>query len=235
MTCKRSVETLALFMIMAATTPARADEDGFKGHYEAGLSLYSSEDYETAIREFQAAYAIRHKPRLLFNIGQSYRSLGNAREALRYYLLYQALESNPKPGLKAELEGYVAQMKAIVAAAERARRAEDHELPPSTRDARPSSATPANEPGPSEPGTSEPGPSEPGAFAATTTLVPPRRPPRPLLFARAPEPKPPVYKRGWFWGVLGGAAATVIVTGLAVGLTVNQGPGYGGPVRQLSF
>jgi tetratricopeptide (TPR) repeat protein len=123
MTYRRCIEALMCLLLLAPD--ARGAEDLFKQHYEAGLSLYSSEEYAGAVKEFQAAYAIKPKPRLLFNIGQSYRSLGNAHEALRFYLLYQAMESNPKPGLKAELEGYIAQMKSIVDQAERARRVEE--------------------------------------------------------------------------------------------------------------
>lgn len=125
MKCRRFIE--AVLWLCLTASPAGAD--AFKDHYEAGLSRYSSEEYEEAVKEFQAAYALKPKPRLLFNIGQSYRSLGNAREALHFYLLYQAMESNPKPGLKTELERYIDQMKSIVDQAERARQAEEREAP----------------------------------------------------------------------------------------------------------
>jgi hypothetical protein len=34
--------------------------------------------------------------------------------------------------------------------------------------------------------------------------------------------KKPIYKRGWFWGVLGGAAAAVVIVGLAAGLSTEK-------------
>jgi hypothetical protein len=201
MTFRRCIELILCLVV--AVGSARA-EDGFKTHYEAGLSHYSSEEYDAAIKEFEAAYAIKPRPRLLFNIGQAHRNLGNARAALHYYLLYQALENAPKPGLKSELEGYIAQMKSIVDQAERARRAEDHDV--------------------DEPAVSPPPPPPPPPPATTAALT----------FTPAPPPKP-VYRRAWFWGVVGGAAAVVLVTGLAVGLTVNQSPSYDGDIRHPMF
>jgi hypothetical protein len=223
MTCRRFIDAIAILVL--AATVARGD-DGFKDHYEAGLGRYSSEDYDGAIKEFQAAYAIKARPRLLFNIGQAYRNLGNAREALHYYLLYQALESNPKPGLKAELDGYIVQMKAIVAQAERAQRAEERDLSPAAA-GQPATPLPAS--------ASLPAPSTNAAAAANAapgdatgaSALPTSAP----ATSEAPRRK----SRAWIWGVVAGAGAVVIVTGLAVGLTVGQGPSYGGDVRHPMF
>ena len=38
----------------------------------------------------------------------------------------------------------------------------------------------------------------------------------------AQEEAKPVYKRAWFWGVIGGVAAAAIITGVAVGVVANQ-------------
>jgi hypothetical protein len=48
---------------------------------------------------------------------------------------------------------------------------------------------------------------------------------RPLSVAVTRPPRP-VYKRGWFWGVLGGVAvaAGAVATGLVVGLRTNTAP-----------
>lgn len=198
--------------LIVAIGSARA-EDNFKAHYEAGLSHYSSENYEAAIKEFEAAYAIKPRPRLLFNIGQAHRNLGNARAALHYYLLYQALEDAPKPGLKSELEGYIAQMKAIVDQAERARRAEDRDV---EEPSAPASASSSSTIGPLTP----PPPRLATTAALTTPAIPPQK---------------SVYRRAWVWGVVGGVAAVVLVTGLAVGLTVNQSPSFSGDIRHPTF
>jgi hypothetical protein len=218
MTCKWFTDALALVLLVCATATMARGDDAFKHHYEAGLSFYSSEDYESAIKEFQAAYSLKPRPRLLFNIGQAYRNIGNAKQALHYYLLYQSFESDPKPGLKAELEGYIAQMSSILAQAQQARRAEEHDITPVSA------------------GGATTGP------ALTAPIVPPPSPPPPsppvaTALAWTPPPaesRAPVYKRGWFWGVIGGAAAVVLVTGLAVGLSANANS-YGGDIRHPTF
>lgn len=43
--------------------------------------------------------------------------------------------------------------------------------------------------------------------------------------AKAPTPastEPPIYKRPWFWGVVGGAAAVVLIAGIAGGVVAEQ-------------
>jgi tetratricopeptide (TPR) repeat protein len=224
MTCKWFTDALALLLLVcAAATTARGD-DAFKHHYEAGLSFYSSEDYESAIKEFQAAYAVKSRPRLLFNIGQAYRNIGNAKQALHYYLLYQALESDPKPGLKSELEGYIAQMSSILAQAQQARRAEDRDLSAASTSGTSTTQSLATA-APTVHLVSPPPPAATAPPAAVTALT--WTPP-------AAEPRPPLYKRGWFWGVVGGTAAAVLVTGLAVGLSVDANS-YGGDIRHPTF
>lgn len=60
-------------------------------------------------------------------------------------------------------------------------------------------------------------------IAAPTDVPPP--PPAPLVAARAAPQAVPVYKRGWFWGVLGGSLAAVgLGVGLGVGLS-QRAPG----------
>lgn len=44
------------------------------------------------------------------------------------------------------------------------------------------------------------------------------------------EPEKPVYKKGWFWGVIGGVAAAGLVVGLVVGLRPGENaPAVPGP------
>ena len=44
-----------------------------------------------------------------------------------------------------------------------------------------------------------------------------------LVASSVPPPAPtPFYKKGWFWGVVGGVAAGVIITGVAVGVAAQK-------------
>jgi tetratricopeptide (TPR) repeat protein len=39
-----------------------------------------------------------------------------------------------------------------------------------------------------------------------------------------PPPKKPIYKKGWFWGVIGGVAAAAIIVGVGVGVGATKDP-----------
>lgn len=106
-------------LLLLLQRSAWADEEQeFRQHYEQALSLYEQRDYQAALGEWQKAYAIRQLPRLLLNLGQTYRKLGRAREALGYYELYLRVEPNPEPQLKAELDQYIVQTRVMLKEAE---------------------------------------------------------------------------------------------------------------------
>lgn len=114
---------LALSPAVGATGPVQADEETeFRRHYERALRAYKTGHFQDAIKEFQDAYAIRQLPRLLLNLGQVHRRLGHARDALGYYEFYLRVEPSPEPKLKAELDRYIAQTRAMLEAAEKVRR-----------------------------------------------------------------------------------------------------------------
>jgi tetratricopeptide (TPR) repeat protein len=217
----------AALCVALSASPAAALEAPpdarFNHHFQKGVSLYSNEQYEQAIREFQIAFKLKERPRLLFNIGQAYRQLGRPREALRYYQLYQAMEPNPKPGLRAELEVHIHQMKELVSSAEQTKSTV-------SGDGVTSAAT--NAPGEGARSDGQP------ANARTPASGFDAQGPAVVLKPPTLKQDKPIYKRGWFWGVVGGAAATVLVTGVAGGVAANRpepfrpGPEY--PIRALS-
>jgi tetratricopeptide (TPR) repeat protein len=55
------------------------------GHFETGKGHYHLGDYQSAIREFTAAYALSPQPEFLFNLGQAYRQLGENSRAREMY------------------------------------------------------------------------------------------------------------------------------------------------------
>jgi hypothetical protein len=202
---------------MAASPRSHADSKGeFRAHYEAALRLYDRGQYEGAIKEFQAAYALKQLPRLLLNIGQAHRKLGHARDALGFYEFYLRVEPNPKPEIKAELTTYITQTRALLDVAERMRAQQDGAEPP-----------PQNEP---------PLPQRPPAGADSTVAAAPvvLAPPAPapavrLAVVTTSDPLPqtpltvdqglsrPVYKKWWFWTLIGVGVAGA-ATGIALGV-----------------
>src|SRR5207245_1305925 len=92
---------LVLLSFVVACPPARGDDTAEK-HDEDGARYYQDKLYENALREFHAAYRLRPQPRYLFNIGQVYRKLGLASEAVDFYQRYLAAEPDPDPTIKAD-------------------------------------------------------------------------------------------------------------------------------------
>src|SRR5437763_8247822 len=85
---------VVLSLCAALAAPARAgggdDEERARGHYEIGLGLYRLGDYHGALKEFAAGYELAHKPGFLLNLGQTYRKLGELREARDLYRQFLA-------------------------------------------------------------------------------------------------------------------------------------------------
>src|SRR4051794_13712435 len=84
---------VALFVLAALAAPVRAagdDEERARGHYEIGLGLYRLGDYQGALKEFGAGYELARKPGFLLNLGQTYRKLGELREARDMYRQFLA-------------------------------------------------------------------------------------------------------------------------------------------------
>ena len=80
------------------------------------MTLYQKKDFEAAIEAFQAAYKVRQFPRVLLNIAQVYRKMGNAQQALDYYQQFIKAEPKPPPKIKVDVEQYIAQTKAMLEA-----------------------------------------------------------------------------------------------------------------------
>lgn len=228
--CFTSLVSLILLLgSLLASSPARADLA--EVHYKRGLGAYEAKDYARAIREFQTAYRVRQLPRILLNIGQVYRKLGMASTALKFYEHYLRVEPRPKPELKAEVDRYIAQTRAmldppdIVPLPSKSAAAAAAEAVASA----PSDITPVPEwsedPAARQRGHGQPGSaivSQPSLGSMSLRPLPPGVT---LVALPPPPPETPVYKKPWFWGVIGGIAAGAVITGIAVGITqANSAP-----------
>ena len=80
--------------------PAKPD---FKRLIADSLQLYKAGDYPAALVALKAAYAIRPAPRLLCNMAQAYRKLGENTEALRNYQACLRDDTTLQPGGRAML------------------------------------------------------------------------------------------------------------------------------------
>ncbi len=57
--------------------------------------------------------------------------------------------------------------------------------------------------------------------ALPTVAQPPVQPPPTQPPAEPPPPKP-IYKKGWFWAVIGGGVAAAVIVGVAVGVSTRK-------------
>ncbi len=103
-----------ILLVMLCSSVGHAED--FDTLLRRGMTLYQKKDFEAAVEAFQAAYKIRQFPRVLLNIAQVYRKMGSAQEALDYYQQFLKAEPNPPAKIKVDVEQYIAQTKAMLAA-----------------------------------------------------------------------------------------------------------------------
>jgi hypothetical protein len=191
---------------MAAPALVRAqsagDDDGRRraqAHLSRGNDLFTSDKFQEALVEFQAAYAAFPSPKLHFNMGQCQRALGHLQDALEEFRRFVDEARDVSSDLRREAERYISELKD----------AKDAEARPGV------SAAPAS------------GPLPAAASLAPTPVavaVAPSSPPSLIAPPAAPTPREadadrPLHKRWWFWATIG-----VVVAGAAVGVVLLARP-----------
>jgi hypothetical protein len=190
---KTTVSCAVIFCLLSGL--AHADDiENARGHYRRGSSAYELGQFDEAIREYMAAYKLRSDPAILYNLGQACRLANRPSEALHFYKMY--LSKVPDAPNRDEV---MAKIEALLKLVEQQRKTQA--MPPDQ---------------PIREGQQPP----PEATAAPTPVAVTA----PVPVAAAPavsapvRSKTPVYKRGWFWGVVGGVVAVGVGVGLGVGL-----------------
>lgn len=84
-----------------------------KAHYDQGLTHYNLGEFEKAIVEFKAAYAISNATGLLFNIAQAYRLLKQFEQASYFYKTFLRLK--PEAPNRADVEQRIDEMDKAIA------------------------------------------------------------------------------------------------------------------------
>lgn len=108
----------ALGLLWLVPGPGRAADRELEAtlRYEHGLSLYKTGHLVESLAEFQAAYAIKPLPKLLFNIGQLHRKLGHTSQALAAYTAYRNAQPSLPPEEVQEVEAKIAACQKLLAA-----------------------------------------------------------------------------------------------------------------------
>jgi hypothetical protein len=181
-----------VILAMSMWAGVAAAEPTAKDLYDSGLRHYNLTEYDAALADFKKAYQLSGRPELLYNLAQCYRAMGDPTKAQAQYRAY--LREKPDAANRAEVEKLILAMDTAIKAQKQ----------PPTEASPPVTPTPA----PAPPPVAAPGPEPSVAPAAVTATAPP------------PAEHRPVYKKGWFWGVMAGVAA-VVVAGVTVGAVLG--------------
>jgi tetratricopeptide (TPR) repeat protein len=164
--------------------------------YQKALALYDEGRYEEALAGFQGAYSRRQMPWLLLNIGRTVQRLGRPKEAIGYYERYKKADPNIDPETERRVNKYIEQAQALL---EQTPTQPDMTVP--TGPQQDPSGTPGT-------GTQPPQPTTPQPL----NLTPPQPP------AETQPLATPIYKKWWFWTIIGGVVVAGVV-GTAVGVS----------------
>ena len=156
-------------------------------------AAFADSRYDEAIAYLTASYARQPAPAILFNIGQAHRKAGHTAEALQVYERF--LRDNARSPLAPEAAAHADAMRAKLAAEQATvQKAEAEQL--------------ARERGEQ-------------AERAAELHQAERLQAEAALRKEVARKEQPVYKRKWFWGLLGGLVGAGVIAGVAVGLALR--------------
>jgi len=107
----KNVFRLAILIMSLCVFSQTSMADAFYDTYQHGLAAFKARDYANARADFLRAYDLRPEPIILFNVAQTYRLELSPQQALMYYKRFLA-ESKIAEDLRAEAQGYVAELEA---------------------------------------------------------------------------------------------------------------------------
>jgi tetratricopeptide (TPR) repeat protein len=101
--------------LLTPPLPCRADDhDEAKKLFEAGVSAFLEEDYQTALTAFENSYKIKPKASVLFNIAMCYKALREYARSAEVFAQYLREEQGVKPATKAKVEASLAEIAALI-------------------------------------------------------------------------------------------------------------------------
>ncbi len=140
----------------------------------------------------------------MFNLAQAYRKAGHPREAIEYYDKYLSAAPSLDDDTRHKVDGYLAEARNTLAALElemKQRLAEE-------KAARERESPPPPAPVQAPPPVAAPAPAVPAVAVGVAVKPPPR----------------PVYRKWWFWTILGSAVTVGVIAGVSVSAAANSGP-----------
>jgi tetratricopeptide (TPR) repeat protein len=174
-------------------SPAPSKPSSIQLRLQAAIAHFNAERFEEARSVFLEIYHEKQDPRLLFNLGSCYRRLNQIDKAIEYY--EQFVQAVPQSPLVPEARAYLAELRAKQDANRTAADKEQNEIKLRIAEERAREA-------------------ENVAKASEEA----RKKAEVELLQKAQESSKPIYRRAWFWGLIGGIAAAGIATGVGLGI-----------------
>jgi iron complex outermembrane receptor protein len=185
-----------------------------KHHFEQGLRLYNVQSYEEAIVEFKAGYQADPRPEFLYALGQAQRMNRQCKAAIVSYEAYLRTEpaARQEAAAKDQIEACRAELATAASTPDRGQPVATPTPPPAVA----SSAAPVvavTVPNVGAPPAASAGASNLADGVAASASTPADR-------------AAPVYRRWWFWALIGGGVAAGLGVAAAAGVfTHTMEPG----------
>ena len=195
-------------MVLLLSAAAHAENKELaKEAYHEGTLQYDLGEFKAALAAFKRAYLNFEDPVILFNIAQCQRQLGDKAEALRSYKVFLTKVPNTKQ--RPQVEKIIAELQVAI----------DHDRAATTHP--PIGMMPSQLPAATERPAEAPAPSP----QPVVTEPPPKPVESNTAVAATPRAEKPLVKKGWFWGVVVGAAVVVagaVTLGVVLGTEKHQ-------------
>lgn len=205
-----------LSWLLASGAEAQDADAAARAHFQAGTDHFQVADYEAALREYEQAYALSHRPELMYNLYLCHERLGHLDDAASWLERY--LDEATEVHRRAMLEQRLHTMRRRLAEAE-AQTVDESEAETEDESEAPSGTPPSAET--TSEGERGPAPSAPALEAARASLGSPETATPSGPAATAPESDASAGGSSSFLPgialLVGGGVASVLAVSLGLG------------------
>lgn len=219
----RTIPLVCLVVIVSVGQVAAAADDP-KKLFETATAEFNLGHYEKAAAMYEEIYKVTLEPVLLYNIAQAHRLGGDFDKAVFFYRGY--LRAQPQAKNHSEVQRRIAELDEAIAAKRRGQErppnapvvVEPHVRTATATTAQPTAPPPtASEPVP-EPRATEPPPVAPPTDTQPQTATA-------STSTSDTSSGAPVWKKWWFWTIIGGVVVVAVV--VAVAVVATRAPSFG--------
>ncbi len=107
---------LVLVLALGARAHAQESDQAARAHFELGVRLVEQARWSDAVRELEAARAIRATAPVLYNLGIAYRAIGRVRDGIATFQQFiEVLGARGSAARRDEVQGYIAELQTRIA------------------------------------------------------------------------------------------------------------------------